>query len=642
MELKNLKLTNFQGIKELTIDFDCQDMAIRGVNGSGKTTIANAISWLLFDKSYNDTPNFNPKPKDEDGNEKHNITVTVEAVIHTSRDITVKKELTENWKKKRGAVTAEYTGNTVDYYIDDIPTTKKEYEARMSDICQRDKARLLMQTNYFSEVMPWEQRRMYLEQVCGTVTDDEVIATDSEFEKFKDFLMSHSPDENRKMLNANRKKLNDLLDELPARIDEVSREMGEKGKYTSAEIYEEIQAQKEHLANIQRLMDSTESVSDAERENNKLINLMSNKIEVCKAEYIKKRAEENNKRKDVIVELNQERDTVWDDAEKHKSYVREKTGMLTRMIDLRKQLSREYEEIKKAEYSGELVCPTCGRAYPESMIDTAQEEFNLHKSEKLEAIKKEIEEKCSKVIIANTERDIEEAESQITQLNEELNELQQKITKEMELLNSIEQYEMTDEYKSIKEKLEELKAKTFEPSDVKKGLLEKTREGEELISSLYEQHYLAEMAEKREARIKELQEEEKKAGNELAEIDNKLYILESFLKKKIEMIDSKVNDKFKTVKFKLGEYQINGGYKMCCEPMIVINDNLIVPWRDANNASKINAGLELIEAFAEYEGTEMPVIVDNAESVIKLKKIKPQVIALYVDKNAETLTFERG
>jgi Predicted ATP-dependent endonuclease of the OLD family len=47
--LKNLKLKNFKGIKDLNIGFS-KETNIFGENASGKTTIFDAFTWLLFDK----------------------------------------------------------------------------------------------------------------------------------------------------------------------------------------------------------------------------------------------------------------------------------------------------------------------------------------------------------------------------------------------------------------------------------------------------------------------------------------------------------------------------------------------------------------------------------------------------------------
>ena len=61
MKILNLTLENFRGIKSLPVDFQGKNTDIYGANGLGKTTIANAICWLLVDRPATEEPNFDPK-----------------------------------------------------------------------------------------------------------------------------------------------------------------------------------------------------------------------------------------------------------------------------------------------------------------------------------------------------------------------------------------------------------------------------------------------------------------------------------------------------------------------------------------------------------------------------------------------------
>lgn len=50
MKILNLTLQNFRGIKNLDLQLDGHDAKIFGANGTGKTTIANAVCWLMAGK----------------------------------------------------------------------------------------------------------------------------------------------------------------------------------------------------------------------------------------------------------------------------------------------------------------------------------------------------------------------------------------------------------------------------------------------------------------------------------------------------------------------------------------------------------------------------------------------------------------
>ena len=72
MELLTLSLENFQGLKHEEIQLDGHSASIYGRNASGKTTIFNAITWLLFGKPSTWAKNWDPKTKGPNG-DLHNL-----------------------------------------------------------------------------------------------------------------------------------------------------------------------------------------------------------------------------------------------------------------------------------------------------------------------------------------------------------------------------------------------------------------------------------------------------------------------------------------------------------------------------------------------------------------------------------------
>ena len=105
-----------------------------------------------------------------------------------------------------------------------------------------------------------------------------------------------------------------------------------------------------------------------------------------------------------------------------------------------------------------------------------------------------------------------------------------------------------------------------------------------------------------------------------------------FIKKKIDTLESMINKKFSYVKFKLFETQINGAEIECCKALI---DG--VPFSDANTASKINAGLDIINTLCEYYKITAPIFIDNRESVVSIIDCKSQIVNLIVSKPDKTL-----
>ena len=93
----------------------------------------------------------------------------------------------------------------------------------------------------------------------------------------------------------------------------------------------------------------------------------------------------------------------------------------------------------------------------------------------------------------------------------------------------------------------------------------------------------------------------------------------------MDTLEQRINGRFKLVKFKMFEEQINGGKTETC--ITLING---VPYSDANTASKIQAGIDIINTLSEHYDIKAPIWVDNKESVVKLPYTECQLINLIV------------
>lgn len=133
-------------------------------------------------------------------------------------------------------------------------------------------------------------------------------------------------------------------------------------------------------------------------------------------------------------------------------------------------------------------------------------------------------------------------------------------------------------------------------------------------------------------RIAELEKEYSESQCHLAELEGLEYQLQQFSKARIEQMEGRINGMFDIVRFKMFEQQINGGEIETCEATV---DG--VPFADLNSAMKINAGLDIINAFCKANDVEAPIFIDNRESVCELTPVGSQVVNLIVDANYEFL-----
>ena len=127
MKLKQLIIENFKGIKYLEILFINLITIISGQNATGKTTVLDAICWLLFGKDSHGNSKFEIRELDENGEKVHYTDISVTAVIEVDGDErTIQRKQVENWVKKRGQEDRELSGNKDNYFINGFPKSAKE------------------------------------------------------------------------------------------------------------------------------------------------------------------------------------------------------------------------------------------------------------------------------------------------------------------------------------------------------------------------------------------------------------------------------------------------------------------------------------------------------------------------------------
>ena len=126
-------------------------------------------------------------------------------------------------------------------------------------------------------------------------------------------------------------------------------------------------------------------------------------------------------------------------------------------------------------------------------------------------------------------------------------------------------------------------------------------------------------------RVAELKNREETLNQSLSELQGIEYSIEKFTEAKMDTLEQRINGRFKLVKFKLFEEQINGGKTETC--ITLVNG---VPYADANTASKIQAGIDIINTLSEHYDIKAPIWVDNKESVVMLPDTQCQLINLIV------------
>ena len=159
IQIDKLKLENFKCHRNLEIVFGGQNVAIYGDNAAGKTSVYDALTWLLFgkDSSGNGEKHIEVKPLDSAGAvADHNAITVVEATLLVAGEpVILRRTYREVWSTKRGSSVETFDGHTSEYFVDGIPCKKNAFESRIREIVPEDTFRLLTSVSYFSQDLHW-------------------------------------------------------------------------------------------------------------------------------------------------------------------------------------------------------------------------------------------------------------------------------------------------------------------------------------------------------------------------------------------------------------------------------------------------------------------------------------------------------
>lgn len=665
MKLLDLTLENFQGLKSFRFAPKSLDADIYADNGLGKTTVGNALMWLLTGKPITDEPGYDPKPHGEDGSQIHNLDSSVEGSfqLDDGRMLTLKRVQREIWKKKRGSQTAEYSGNTVDYYLDGVPAKEKDYIARIEEICPLDRVPLLTLPRQFAKKVDWKTRRKILLEMCGDVSDEDVLEANAELGKEMPDLLRipatigqhYAVDQYRDCAGASMKAINKDLTLMPARIDEAQKAIpeitAEEKAIIKAGIVSLANKKEEIESDISRLKSdgigsASEQISaikrqiDAERDT--AYKAVRAAVEQKRAIVRKLMADQDDLQRKAI-ETAREAGRLLSDA-KQKEQQRED------LMAEYKVWANKYSQKAAEEYTGDTICPTCGRPLPDDQVEKAEANFNAAKSSALESIKAKIMEinqrgkrDCNKEDIAalHTQADAKNAQAKSLQAQSE--ELDAKIAaarKEADIANVVSD---TPHIAELKNQISKLEQQGLEANEI---IAAKIRDKQDELSDVNGQISAytaacikANQADAQRKRVADLKAEQKKLAAEYEKLEHGIYLCEQFVQAKVKMLDERINKRFQSVRFRLFERQINGGLKDCCDVMVPCKGAL-VPYESANDAAKTNAGIEIIDALAGYWNASLPIIVDNSESVTRLRSSASQVIRLVVSEMDKQIRVE--
>lgn len=639
MEIKifNLKLKNFKGVKDLEVNFNGMDTNIYGANATGKTTVFDAFKWLFFDKDSSDRKDFNIKTLDNNNKPIHFLEHEVEAtLIIDGQDITFKKMLQEKWVKRRGQEQQEFAGHETNYWIDEVPIKKKDYEEKINSIIPENLFKLITDPSFFNNNMSWKERRELLINISGTtITDEDILNSDEKFAVLKENLQGRNIEDYKKVVAAKIKELNSEKEKIPVRIDELTNTLITEHNIDYDKLEEEKQGLNQELQNIESEM--TDIQTRVSENMKKADQLAIAKNELHNLEF-RLKVEHDDKYSKEGLRLNNEKSFLEGSLRNKKQELEERVFSIEKDQKKKEELYKQWDEVNntKLEYDpNSFVCPTCKREYETDKVEEIKKKFETNLKEHKESRKQEINKEgqaINKRIEENTEAvnrlqtEIEETTNKLAEVNSSIENMQKEKEKVGPFdITTLPQYQ---------EKLKELeKLQSIVDGLVKEDTTEiQNRKANitEQINNINKQLNEKVVQEKTKARIQELENTEQELAEKIQELESQEFQIEQFTKTKVELLENAINSNFEVVRFRLFDTQINGGLVECCDTLV--NG---VPYSDVNNAHKIIAGLDIIKTLSKFYNTTAPIFIDNRESINKLCEINAQVISLVVTEDSK-------
>ncbi|HML33812.1 AAA family ATPase [Sporomusa sphaeroides] len=654
MKLLTLILRNFKG-RTFTLEADGLHLNIFGANATGKTTLFDAFCWLLFDKDSQNKKDFAIKNLDETGQEAHNMDHEVAATIEIDgRETALRKVYSEKWTKKRGSVTADFTGHETSYWIDGVSKSKKEYDAFIAGIASEMTFKLLTNPAYFNEQLHWQERRRILLDICGDITDEEVIQSSVTLGN-KNMLSllnvlntGRTLDDYRKIIAARKAEINKEIEKIPARIDEARRALPNIDDLPHADVLKtEINSLRKQQQEKQQELARIEAGGQS-AENQKQLRELEGKLQEIRNRH---RVENDDM---IFAKRQQKQDLAYKvtDIARQVEELRQKlqvnSGVIAAVDSKLEKLRAEYWAIdgEKLDFNAEQSCPTCGQGLPADQIQAAREKaeaaFNTSKSKRLEEINaRGMAIKAEALRLGSENQNLSQAISKLDDQKVILEHSISTLQTEIENQGTIQPVEDHKDYQKVSREItrvrEQIEAVNRDARTVICQVQSEIHLLGQDISSRERGIVQHEQREQGLRRIKELEDMEKSLGAEFEKLDGEQCLTEQFIQSKVRMLESRINSRFQFARFKLFDVQVNGGLVECCETTFHG-----VPYSSGlNNAARINVGLDIINTLAEHYRFSAPIFVDNAESVVNLVETKAQMIRLVVSAGDKTLRVER-
>ena len=605
--LKRVALENFMCYAHAEFDFYAITK-IMAKNGKGKSTIATAYLWCLFNCDYELKDN--PVVRREvDGKSVDDMDTSVELTLDIDgKEITMKKVQKRTYSKDGSSYKDDNK-----YFINDVPKTLKDFNAYLD--VDMNVFKMCSNVNAFLNQKPAEMRE-YLFGLVGDVTDLDIASQKAELAELVPLLNKYTVEELSAMNKATKTKITKDLPILDGQIKEKERDIQLKQAIEVSDLELQKNSLKEQIEDcIAKQTDNDKLMAEYDKASSDILNL---KFEL--SDMSRKANEENIKaRRDIENKISKKKDyliNIANTIQKNNSEISGYQNDIETGTRERNRLADVWKKIKEEKFNDNTaICPTCRRELPAEEIESLRSSFEKTKADRLAKVEKdglEVKadvdnardmipklEKCNEENIANQQK----LEEEVADLEKQLSELPQEID-----------VSATDEYKALEQKIaekEEAMHKANDISAVKAELKSQETALRQQLAECESQIAKSDTAAD-EQRLEELRQIRTDSEQNKTNAEKVLYLLDELDKAKNEALTEAVNSHFGLVKWQLFEYAKNGNYKSCCIPTV---DGKSILTTMSNKGNRILGRVDICNSIQKISGISVPIVLDDSESL---------------------------
>lgn len=605
--LKKVVLENFMCYAHAEFDF-YSITKIMAKNGKGKSTIATAYMWCLFNCDYELKDN--PVVRREvDGKSVDDMDTSVELTLDVDgKEVTMKKVQKRTYSKDGSSYKDDNK-----YFINDVPKTLKDFNAYLD--VDMNVFKMCSNVNAFLNQKPAEMRE-YLFGLVGDVTDLDIASQKAELAELVPLLNKYTVEELSAMNKATKTKITKDLPILDGQIKEKERDIQLKQAIEVSDLELQKNSLKEQIADcVAKQTNNDKLMAEYDKASADILNL---KFEL--SDMSRKANEDNVKaRREIEDKISEKKDyliNIANTIQKNNSEISGYQNDIESGTRERNRLADVWKKIKEEKFNGNTaICPTCRRELPAEEIESLRSSFEKTKADRLAKVEKdglEVKadvdnardmiprlEKCNEENIANQQK----LEEEVADLEKQLSELQQEID-----------VSATEEYKALEQQIaekEEAMHKANDISAVKAELKSQETALRQQLAECESQIAKSDTAAD-EQRLEELRRTKIDSEQNKANAEKILNLLDELDKAKNEALPEAVNSHFGLVKWQLFEYAKNGNYKSCCIPTV---DGKSILTTMSNKGNRILGRVDICNSIQKISGMSVPIILDDSESL---------------------------